>query len=265
MKRTLLLFLISLNLYASYVVPPLNKVLVREDSSRELALEMNHTYSVLVWNIYKQSKAEFYQEIEFMNGFDLALLQEINQTECWDKFLSNFNIDYNFAISFYDDGVATGVGLLSKIQFRKIEFDRSRSREPIIKTPKMTIMGELEIDGSDKTLKVVSIHGLNFVRNKFFNGQINTIVEKLKSHKGPLIWAGDFNTWNKSRLWYMNYRLAQLNLTKVDLADDHYVKRFAGKPLDHVFARGVDIVDSKAISRKQSSDHNPLSFNFKLN
>ena len=262
--KYMILFLFSLQSFAGYVVPPLGEVLVRSDKSVEDRLYEGREYSVLVWNIYKQARSGFYQEADFIKDFDITLLQEINETRSWKSFLNNFDVDYNFAISFYDDGIASGVGVFSKVQLSKVWFDRSSAREPVIKTPKMTIMGELNIHGREDKLMVVSIHGINFVRNKFFNGQIHAIVEKLRAHQGPMIWAGDFNTWNKSRLWYMNYRLQELKLVKVKLKDDHYIKRFTGKPLDHVFARGLEVSNASALNRKESSDHNPMVFDFEI-
>lgn len=264
LKQLILMIFLSSNVLAGYVIPSLDNVLHRDNKSVEKSIYKGTEYSVLVWNIYKQARKGFYNEIDFIASHDISLFQEINETKKWDDFLVNFPVDYHFATSFLSDGVASGVGIFSKVELATVDFDRSSAREPFIKTPKMAIIGELDIFEKDENLMVVSIHGINFVRNKFFRGQIHRLVERLKSHKGPLIWAGDFNTWNKSRLWYMNYRLKELKLVKAKLKNQNYVKRFFRRPLDHIFTRGVQVSEAQALNRKRSSDHNPMTFKFEI-
>ena len=51
-------------------------------------------------------------------------------------------------------------------------------------------------NGSD--LVTVNLHAINFtLGTKDFQNQIEQLENAVKKHKGPLIIAGDFNTWSR--------------------------------------------------------------------
>jgi endonuclease/exonuclease/phosphatase (EEP) superfamily protein YafD len=53
-----------------------------------------------------------------------------------------------------------------------------------------------------------------------------------------------------------------LGLEKLDYDEDHR-KRFLGQPLDHIYIRGLEVLE--ATTRKVgSSDHNPMSVHLRL-
>lgn len=264
LMRALLITLISLNLYAGIIIPPLEDVIQRNNQSVENLLYPKKDYSLLVWNIYKQAKDDFYRDEMFIRGFDFSLLQEISQDNTFELFIKGFISDYIFAASFLDDGIGTGVGVISRVKINEYDFVRSYAREPVIKTPKMAAIADIKIFQSNKSLKMISIHAVNFVRLWAFKKHIDQVFAKVKDHKGPMIWAGDFNTWNKSRLNYLIYKLKQLKLTHLSLKDSHLVKKFMGKPLDHIFVRGISVKSARAIAKPDQSDHNPLVLKFSL-
>jgi len=84
----------------------------------------------------------------------------------------------------------------------------------------------------------------------------------LKNHQGPLILAGDFNSWRKDRQAILDKLSHALSLQRVGYESHRRITVF-GNPIDHVYYRGLDIVDASSPS-VTSSDHNPLLVTFKL-
>ncbi len=84
----------------------------------------------------------------------------------------------------------------------------------------------------------------------------------LESHDGPLIVAGDFNTWNAERWNIVALVARRLRLQPVRFEPDRR-SRFFGQVVDHVYYRGL--VPSNAVVHDVStSDHNPIQVNFAL-
>jgi endonuclease/exonuclease/phosphatase (EEP) superfamily protein YafD len=71
-----------------------------------------------------------------------------------------------------------------------------------------------------------------------------------------MILAGDLNTWTSGRREIVDAVAARLSLQEVRLATDGR-SRFWGQQVDHIFVRGIDVLDSASIE-VASSDHNPV-------
>ena len=101
-------------------------------------------------------------------------------------------------------GSATGVTTASKVSANSVDnppdFVRSQPREPFSRTPKMALISQYPIAGSADQLMVVNVHSINFVVTSKFETQLQQIEEAISSHRGPLLLAGDFNTWISSRM-----------------------------------------------------------------
>ena len=75
-----------------------------------------------------------------------------------------------------------------------------QAREPWIRTPKAVGITEFALTDSQQTLAVVNIHGINFTLGVGdFARQLADIRSVIEAHEGPVIVAGDFNTWNRRR------------------------------------------------------------------
>jgi endonuclease/exonuclease/phosphatase (EEP) superfamily protein YafD len=68
--------------------------------------------------------------------------------------------------------------------------------------------------------------------------------------------AGDFNTWSEERHNVLNEIARRLGMTSVDLVPDGRRRTF-GRHLDHLFVRGLRVLNAHAPEVK-SSDHNPI-------
>ena len=115
----------------------------------------------------------------------------------------------------------------------------------------------LGVEVGKKTLMIVNAHAVNFaVGLEAYTEQFEEIGEVIGTHDGPLIVAGDFNTWSEERqAWLDTFAdLHQLHAVKFD--PDRRTTIFS-RPIDHIYTRGLDIVNAQAVP-VGSSDHNPL-------
>ncbi len=71
-----------------------------------------------------------------------------------------------------------------------------------------------------------------------------------------MIVAGDFNTWNPTRVEIVARRDAALGLVSV-LPSVDTRSRFLGRQVDFIFVRGLEVVHAEA-PEVESSDHNPV-------
>ena len=90
------------------------------------------------------------------------------------------------------------------------------------------------------------------------------LLHKIEPISGPMIFSGDFNTWNKTRLRTLQTITQQLDLTMVEYPDIRPIKTLNRQPLDHIFYRGLQLKKSRAISVPHISDHNPIIAEFSL-
>jgi endonuclease/exonuclease/phosphatase (EEP) superfamily protein YafD len=84
----------------------------------------------------------------------------------------------------------------------------------------------------------------------------------LAGHQGPMIVAGDFNTWSKGRMSRVNAMAIRLELSSV-FFNENLKSKFFGHYVDHVFYRGLEKKNATTLT-VATSDHNPLTVVFKL-
>lgn len=102
-----------------------------------------------------------------------------------------------------------------------------------------------------------NIHAINFtLGTNNYSQQIQSTMDIIAAHNGPVILAGDLNTWSKKRLKLVNEQANTLNLKSINFNDDHRTMAL-GNHLDHIFTRDVDIHSSRT-EISVLSDHNPL-------
>ncbi len=101
------------------------------------------------------------------------------------------------------------------------------------------------------------MHSINFSLSLgAYRSQLAAMQETLARHDGPIIFAGDLNTWTEGRLAAVQEATAALGLAEVRFEHDRR-KLFFGKQLDHIFVRGLTLSTSAA-TEVTSSDHNPV-------
>ena len=133
-----------------------------------------------------------------------------------------------------------------------------RVTEPLIRLPKSSVVTWLPIRGSSKTLAVANVHSINFALTLgAYEEQFAGVAEALASHDGPIILAGDLNTWTDARVAALQNVAARLRLTEIPFeAGTLPLLRPRGRP--HPRARPRPSTPAAAIAVK-SSDHNPVT------
>lgn len=210
---------------------------------------------IVNWNIQKGADADWADDLaNLLDNPDLLILQEASpRFEAWDTLApGHFR---SFAAGFGKDRKVTGVMTLSAAApVRECDLV---AREPWFGTRKATLITEYELSGTDKTLLVANIHGINFtfgVHDLYW--QLRQTEAVIAMHDGPVVFSGDFNTWRGKRARVLDDVVMNLGLMPLEFASDHR-KRVLGQPLDHIYVR--DMRTLHATTRElDSSDHNPM-------
>lgn len=211
--------------------------------------------NLLVWNIHKGEDQGWKAELEKLaKNKDLVLLQEASSRQNISQLLKHILPSSLYARAYSYLNQESGVNTLSKIS--PISYCVGTEAEPWIQVPKVGIATEY-LRKDKPSLLVINLHLVNFEWNLTnYKKQVNRLFQIVNDHQGPIILAGDFNTWNHHRLALIRGLAEKYNLKEVGYTND-VRKRFMGNPLDHVFVRGVNISEAKVISTN-SSDHNPI-------
>jgi len=215
------------------------------------------------WNVYKGGIQGMHDDLQqIIESSDFVLMQEFlldSTQEIQMQAMDNHH--WAVAKSFKDGGAWTGVATVSRWHAYESIPLRSPGTEPFSNTPKMSLVTKYKLATGDD-LWLVNIHGLNFdLTHNAFKTQIDAVVKVLEAHDGPMIFAGDFNTWSDVRLQYL------LNATKALHMERAPIENPIGimyATLDHIFYRGFSSVKSSLLTDYESSDHTPLRLEFSL-
>ncbi len=181
-------------------------------------------------------------------------------------------MSWNFAPNFIDAHHQTYSGILTAAKISPLNKRAiiTKHYEPIIKTPKVSLMAEYPLSNNKDSLLTINSHLINFVNLNKFKSQLHELELALSTHQGPIIFSGDFNTWSRKRALLL-YKVAMgLGLTPVAFAphQSKKIKRFLlSPPLDYIFYRGLSEqkASAKVLAHIGSSDHKPLLAEFYIN
>jgi len=230
-----------------------NKIENKLDSVRKL--------TVTTWNVYKYGKQGVFTDIQKLHQqSDLFLIQEAVHTPAWEKSFTSYMPDMNWVMykSFCQNSntAATGVLIGARSNLNAVQNLLSPGTEPILNTHKASGLGYLTI--ANKKILVVNTHALNFNLGSDFENHIDQVVERIKQHIGPVIWGGDFNTWNGVRMTYLMKKTAEAGLFHAKPINDN---RFL--QLDHIFYRGLSQQRTTVLDY-ETSDHYPVQTVFTI-
>ena len=247
-------------------IPPIEDSHITIGEGIERSLNPN-SINIIVWNILKSKRKNWIEDFLYISkNKDILILQEGLLNERYQSFYTHEMFEYQFdmAVSFlYLKKSPTGTMIGSKVKPISTTIIRTLYREPIVKTPKTSIYSIYDIEGKSKKLLVVSIHGLNFKKNIYLKKQIRAIFDNISHHNGPIIFAGDFNTWNKDRTIFLKSIMKENKFEEAIFDRDQRMKVF-GYPLDYVFLKDIYIKKAEVLSSIKSSDHAPLSLELYL-
>jgi endonuclease/exonuclease/phosphatase (EEP) superfamily protein YafD len=216
---------------------------------------------LLVWNIHKQGDSGWERDLSgFAAAGDVMLLQETVLQQPLRDILDNSGLRWVMASSFLLG--ADDHGVLTATRIAPIASCVQRAVEPLIRIPKSAVISWLPMTdsrtGSSETLAIANVHSINFeLAPDVYRAQLEAVADALAGHRGPIIFAGDFNTWNDARDGVVAEIAARLGLTELTLRVDERAV-FFGRHLDHILIRGLQVIDVSAIP-VTSSDHNPLA------
>jgi endonuclease/exonuclease/phosphatase (EEP) superfamily protein YafD len=223
-------------------------------------------FRVVTWNVHKQADPGWERDLaEFAASSDALLLQEAVLQAPLRRILDDLGLRWVMASSFLSETEEFGV--LTATRVAPVASCTQRATEPLIRIPKSAIINWLPIvstaTGGRDTLAIVNVHSINFelVLHEY-RAQIEALAGALAGHRGPIIFGGDFNTWNDARDEVLRDTMARLGLTEVNLRVDRRAV-FFGRHLDHLFVRGLELVEIDAIA-VTSSDHNPIAATFRI-
>ena len=229
----------------------------------------NDRLKILVWNIYKGSEPTFFREFTYLSiEKELVLTQEILFDQKMEDvlfFLPHFHGIMATSFLVGKEQHRTGVATLSPVKPVYNKAILTETTEPITSTSKATLITKYPIKNSKALLTVVNIHGINFVTNNSFQLELDRIKKSIEDIDGPLIFSGDFNTWNLERLSSLNKMVEALSLTPAQFAPD-FRKTWSDNPLDHFFySRHFKLIKARADKSFKGSDHQPLVIEVELN
>ena len=227
---------------------------------------LDDTFGILCWNVHKENLTSTFETLihQLLQHYpsNLLLFQEMKIST-----RRSFKIrGYSFAFSaniqtrrhFY------GVMSLGRTSFEKITPLLTHSREAAgIATHKSLLITTHKLPNA-QSLLVINLHAINFVPLKTFLAELLHLREHIASYKGAMILAGDFNNWSKKRRKHLESFSTSLSLTQVVMRDAHNIKSVFSQPLDHIFFRGLTLLDAIAIDTGKFSDHNPIYAKFSL-
>ena len=227
---------------------------------------MGPNIEILLWNVFKCRKKGWQEDfISLMHDKELILLQEAIVNSPFDiHFNQSFQHQWIMARSFRNlkTNIETGVKTGSTVAAKKHYFLASKHSEPISKTKKMLLATLYPLNTMGQSLLVVNSHLINFVSFKKFRTHLDQVFQMLENHDGPILLAGDFNTWNGKRLKYFHQLAMSFSLEEVPMIRQPRLNHLFHH-LDHIYCRGLEVVNAQVHTHIHSSDHYPISLSLR--
>lgn len=220
------------------------------------------TIRIVTWNIHKQADAGWRADLRrFAGANDIVLLQEVVLRESLREAIESIGMRWTMASSFlyFDEDI----GVLTASRVAPMASCTSRVVEPLLRLPKSSVVSWYRLRGTAERLAVINVHAINFsLALPPYREQFELLVAALATHRGPVVLAGDLNTWTDARWEVVQEAARKLGVRAIAFDDDHRTL-FLGKQFDHILVRGLDVVDAEVI-RVGSSDHNPVRATLRL-
>ena len=210
---------------------------------------------ILSWNIQKASNEGWAEDLaNISGGVQLAFIQEASLQAQIPRAIPTPLVQA-FAAGYTTSGQSTGVLTLSASN-PSLHCNLT-AWEPLLGTPKATSVTEYPLRDRDDRLLAINLHAVNFTLGlENFQQQFRALGDLLRRHEGPVIFAGDLNTWSESRQTLVDRFMQDHGLGAVTFEPDLRTTAF-GRALDHVYVRGMRATFAQVIP-VSSSDHNPL-------
>ncbi|KJY69013.1 endonuclease/exonuclease/phosphatase family protein [Vibrio nigripulchritudo] len=225
-------------------------------------IDQNGSLNLLVWNIYKQNRDSWSEELSALSeSAQLVMLQEVSLNPTFLDWLTEHSWASNQVSAF--KLFETSAGVLNLTPHFPLQACAYTQIEPWLRLPKSALYATYALSNG-QTLATVNIHAVNFtIGTKEFEAQIDALKSAVESHQGPIIIAGDFNTWSEERTQELKKRVELLGLKEARFSPDQRTEFVTGWPLDHVFYRDLNFKSAEA-PLSGASDHSPMWVEFSL-
>jgi len=223
----------------------------------QLAKLDSRSIRLSTWNIHKEGDAGWHDDLRALaRNSDILLLQETTVQPAVQEILQSTDLGWVMASSFsYEDH---DFGVLTAARVEALASCTQRVVEPLLRLPKSAVISWFAAAGKPETLAVVNVHAINFsLSTDAYRAQMSALADALAWHAGPIILAGDLNTWSAARMKVVDDVAIRLRLTEVALAKDERTL-FLGRQVDHILTRGLRVLAARAVA-VTSSDHNPVT------
>jgi endonuclease/exonuclease/phosphatase (EEP) superfamily protein YafD len=251
-----------------FKVPPISEAHTSFGIAEERTLNPE-SIKVLVWNIKKAMVVGWPEEFATYGAKkDLFLIQEAYENDIFLKTLKSFDtIRWDMGISFiyrrYAD-TPTGNMVGSEVSPLEVIVRHSPDHEPVTNTPKAMVIAKYPVGNEE--LLVISVHGINFNSNQAFFRHMAQAQEEIKNHRGPVFFAGDFNTHTNGRVSYLETITKELGMVEVEFKNGSYRSRapVTKNFFDHAFVRGLKVKEAEVLKDSFASDHKPMTLELAL-
>ncbi|MCF6764786.1 endonuclease/exonuclease/phosphatase family protein [Thiotrichales bacterium 19S3-7] len=223
-------------------------------------------FTLICWNVYK--KLHKPKQIRYLVSLlsqydpDLFAFQEspsINRIMKSTSILAAYEKYYFSNLEFKNRSF--GLLTASSVESRHSNYVISKHKEFIFRTHKAFLVSVYPL-ASGEQLMLINVHAINFRSVQVYQKELQQLYEFASLHQGPLIIAGDFNSWGIGRLLLLDHLIGQLALTPVAFENANLIKSFISAPLDHILYRGLTLEKSTVLDCAKLSDHNPLVVTF---
>ncbi|WP_375751073.1 endonuclease/exonuclease/phosphatase family protein [Vibrio sp. HN007] len=224
-------------------------------------LDKRGEINILVWNIYKQNRETAMSQLStYSAGSQLLLLQEASLNNELKQWITSRDWDSNLVRAF--DAFDTSAGVVSLSSSLPLKACAYIEKEPLLRLPKSALYTRYPLENGQE-LAVINVHAINFtIGTETYAHQLEVLQEAVQQHQGPLILAGDFNTWSDNRLEALKRITRELQLSEVKMEPDNRKTFITGLPLDHVFYKNLTLINAEA-PITDASDHNPILVRFR--
>ena len=215
------------------------------------------------WNVHKEADPGWVPDLGKLTGHaDVLLIQEAGVSPEFRAVVEEAGFSWLLASAF--EYLGSEYGVLTATRVRPAQACTLRAFEPLLGVPKAMLITQYRLGGRDDTLAVANLHAINFTLDTVtYRAQLEAVADVLAGHEGPIVVAGDFNTWNSEREAAVQALATRLSLVPAVFEADARTRFMGDHIFDRVYARGVEFLDAAAWS-VTSSDHNPLLVTFRV-
>ena len=254
---------------------------------------------VVQWNVYEyndlvNSPAGCFIETNFCNllrSSDLLLLQESKSFSgpiraLGDRYL-NMNTKYlvfapyavnkdehnrDLLFMSFDEKARRGLieqeqdhygsALYSSVQPELTEVRMSENPDQVFEVYMPLIAATYPLSGRSDKLLVINFHNRAMVDASEQLDLLYKAEKIIAGHPGPVLFAGDFNTWTENKVHNVYDLARRQGLLKIHF-DSLFDSPFGPRQLDHAFVRGISVVPQSLRVHEATqnfSDHKAISY-----